>query len=117
MLAVYAKNNESMTIVHGDVIENEGIPARCAISLWQRIEADAETAIAYGGVGADLRFGHDSNLFRLMTLMGLDIQGKPMDDLLPMAANLQIVFYRNTQGEVLVLLLRNERSMGFMTWK
>lgn len=117
MLAVYAKNNESMTIVHGDVIENEGIPARCAISLWQRIEADAETAIAYGGVGADLRFGHDSNLFRLMTLMGLDIQGKPMDDLLPMAANLQIVFYRNTQGEVLVQLLRNERSMGFMTWK
>ena len=117
MLAVYAKNNESMTIVHGDVIENEGIPARCAISLWQRIEADAETAIAYGGVGADLRFGHDSNLFRLMTLMGLDIQGKPMDDLLPMAANLQIVFYRNTLGEVLVQLLRNERSMGFMTWK
>ena len=117
MLAVYAKNNESMTIIHGDVIENEGIPARCAISLWQRIEADAETAIAYGGVGADLRFGHDSNLFRLMTLMGLDIQGKPMDDLLPMAANLQIVFYRNTQGEVLVQLLRNERSMGFMTWK
>ena len=117
MLAVYAKNNESMTIIHGNVIENEGIPARCAISLWQRIEADAEIAIAYGGVGADLRFGHDSNLFRLMTLMGLDIQGKPMDDLLPMAANLQIVFYRNTQGEVLVQLLRNERSMGFMTWK
>ena len=117
MLAVYAKNNESMTIVHGDVIGNEGIPARCAISLWQKIEADAETAIAQGGVGADLRFGHDSNLFRLMTLMGLDIQGKPMDDLLPMAANLQIVFYRNTQGEVLVQLLRNEHSMGFMTWK
>ena len=117
MLAVYAKNNESMTTVHGDVIGNEGIPARCAISLWQRIEADAEAAIAHGGVGADLRFGHDSNLFRLMTLMGLDIQGKPMDDLLPMAANLQIVFYRNAQGEVLVQLLRNERSMGFMTWK
>ncbi len=117
MQAVYAKNNESMTIIHGDVIENEGIPARCAISLWQKIEADAETAIAHGGMGADLRFGHDSNLFRLMTLMGLDIQGKPMDDLLPMAANLQIVFYRNTQGKVLVQLLRNERSMGFMTWK
>lgn len=117
MQAVYAKNNESMTIIHGDVIENEGIPARCAISLWQRIEADAEAAIAHEGMGADLRFGHDSNLFRLMTLMGLDIQGKPMDDLLPMAANLQIVFYRNSQGKVLVQLLRNERSMGFMTWK
>lgn len=117
MQAVYAKNNESMTIVHGDVIENEGIPARCAISLWQRIEADAEAAIARDGVGADLRFGHDSNLFRLMTLIGLDIQGKPMDELLPMAANLQMIFYRNAQGEVLVQLLHNERSMGFITWK
>ena len=117
MQAVYTKNNESMTIVHGDVIENEGIPARCAISLWQRIEADAEAAIARDGVGADLRFGHDSNLFRLMTLMGLDIQGKPMDELLPMAANLQMIFYRNAQGEVLVQLLHNERSMGFITWK
>ena len=117
MQAVYARNNESMTIVHGDVIENEGIPARCAISLWQHMEADAEAAIARDGVGADLRFGHDSNLFRLMTLMGLDIQGKPMDELLPMAANLQMIFYRNTQGEVLVQLLHNERSMGFMTWK
>ena len=117
MQAVYAKNNESMTIVHGDVIENEGIPARCAISLWQRIEADAEAAIVRDGVGADLRFGHDSNLFRLMTLMGLDIQGKPMDELLPMAANLQMIFYRNAQGEVLVQLLHNERSMGFITWK
>ena len=117
MQAVYAKNNESMTIVHGDVIENEGIPARCAISLWQRIEADAEAAIARDSVGADLRFGHDSNLFRLMTLIGLDIQGKPMDELLPMAANLQMIFYRNAQGEVLVQLLHNERSMGFITWK
>ena len=117
MQAVYAKNNESMTIVHGDVIENEGIPARCAISLWQRIEADAEAAIARDGVGADLRFGHDSNLFRLLTLMGLDIQEKPMDELLPMAANLQMIFYRNAQGEVLVQLLHNERSMGFITWK
>ena len=117
MQAVYAKNNKSMTIVHGDVIENEGIPARCAISLWQHMEADAEAAIARDGVGADLRFGHDSTLFRLMTLMGLDIHGKPMDELLPMAANLQMIFYRNAKGEVLVQLLHNERSMGFMTWK
>ena len=100
MRAVYEKNNKGMTTVHGDVIENDGIPARSAISLWQRIEADADAAIAQGGTGADLRFGHDSNLFRLMTLMGLDIQGKPMDELLPMAANLQMVFYRGKGQEV-----------------
>ena len=114
---VYEKNNEGMTIVHGDKIENEGIPARCAISLWERIEADADAAIAREGVGADLRFGHDSNLFRLMNLMQLDIKGLPMDELLPMAANLQMIFYKNAQGEVIVQLLHNEKSIGFRNWK
>ena len=120
MQAVYEKNNKSMTIIHGDVIENEGIPARCATSLWQRIEADADAAIARGGVGADLRFGHDSNLYRLLTLMGIKLRGEHtnyMDEILPMAANLQMVFYKNAQGDVLVQLLHNEQSIGFKSWK
>ncbi len=117
--AVYEKNNKSMTTIHGDMIQNEGIPARCATSLWQRIEADAEAAIASGKKGADLRFGHDSNLYRLMTLMGIQLRNEPynfMDEILPMAANLQLVFYRNPQGEILVQLLHNEQSIGIMSW-
>ena len=117
MEAVYAKNNEGMTTIHGDVIQNEGIPARSAISLWQRIEADADAAIARGGVGADLRFGHDSNLFRLMNLMQLAQKDMPMDELLPMAANLQMIFYKNAQGDVVVQFLHNEKSLGFRNWK
>ena len=119
MEAVYNKNNKSMTIVHGDLIENEGIPARSAISLWQRIETEADAAIARGGVGADLRFGHDSNLYRLFTLMGIKLPGEPynyMDEILPMAANLQMIFYRNAQGDVKVQLLHNEKSIGFKSW-
>ena len=118
--AVYNKNNRSMTIVHGDLIENEGIPARSAISLWQRIETEADAAIARGGVGADLRFGHDSNLYRLFTLMGFKLRGEDynyMDEILPMAANLQMIFYRNKQGDVMVQLLHNEHSLGFKSWK
>ncbi|WP_033147530.1 GH92 family glycosyl hydrolase [Prevotella sp. P6B1] len=123
--AVYEKNNIGMTIVHGDVIENEGIPARCALSLWRRIEADADAAIVRGGVGADLRFGHDSNLYRLFTLMGIrdlwqvesGIRFDKMDEILPMAANLQMIFYKNAQGDVLVQLLHNEKSLGFKSWK
>ena len=123
--AVYEKNNESMTIVHGDLIQNEGIPARSALSLWQRIEADADAAISSGKKGADLRFGHDSNLYRLLTLIGLDLSEKSkvingkicgiMDEVLPMAANLQMIFYRNAQGDVLVQLLHNEKpaKMGY----
>ena len=118
--AVYNKNNRNMTLIHGDRIENEGIPARCAISLWQRIENEADAAIKRGGTGADLRFGHDSNLYRLMTLMGIDLRGEDynyMDEILPMAANLQMVFYRNKQGDVMVQMLHNEKSIGFKSWQ
>ena len=117
MRAVYEQNNERMTICNGDEVLNEGIPARCAISLWQRIEADADAAIARGGVGADLRFGHDTNLYRLMTLMGIDTKGKGMDEIVPMAANLQMVFYRDAAGEVFLQLLHNEQSIGFYKWQ
>ena len=105
---VYNLNNRRMTLHNGDEIMNNGIAARCATSLWNRIEADADAAIASGVVGADLRFGHDTNLYRLMTLMGIDTKDKPMDELLPMAANLQMIFYKNAQGRVLVQLLHNE---------
>ncbi len=116
-LAVYDLNNRRMTLHNGDVIANNGIPARCAISLWKKIEADAEAAIARNGVGADLRFGHDTNLYRLLTLMGIDTKGMPMDVIIPMAANLQMIFYRDAQGDVIVQLLHNEKSLGFKNWK
>ena len=126
MKVVYDLNNRRMTLHNGDEIMNNGIAARCAFSLWQRIEAEAEAAIHRDSVGADLRFGHDTNLFRLMTLMGLDIKGKPMDEILPMAANLQMIFYKNAQGKVLVQLLHNEKPAklagveaidGFYEWQ
>ena len=127
LLAVYDLNNRRMTLHNGDEIENNGIAARCAISLWKRIEAEADAAIARGCFGADLRFGHDTNLYRLMTLMGFDTKGKPMDEILPMAANLQMIFYKDAQGCVLVQLLLNERPAhmkdigyqveGFYDWE
>ena len=117
LIAVYDLNNRRMTLHNGDEIMNHGIAARCAISLWQKIEADVDAAIARGGVGADLRFGHDTNLYRLLTLMGIDTKGKPMDEILPMAANLQMIFYRNAQDDVIVQLLHNEKSIGFWKWK
>ena len=117
MKTVYDLNNRRMTLQNGDEIMNQGCAARCAISLWQRIEQEAEAAIARNGVGADLRFGHDTNLYRLLTLMGIDTKGMPMDVIIPMAANLQMIFYRNAQGDVVVQLLHNEKSIGFKKWK
>ena len=124
--AIYQQNNTRMRRCNGDDILNEGIPQRSAISLWQRIEAEADAVITQGSKGADLRFGHDTNLYRLLSLMGVDTKDKGMDEILPMAANLQMIFYKNAQGKVIVQLLHNEKpakltideSMeGFYAWE
>ena len=82
----------------------------------------ADEAIADDGIAADLRFGHDSGLWPLAGLIGLEGPGDrvpfadssrdcPAWKWMPMASNLQMVFYRNAAGEVLVKVLYNEREM------
>lgn len=81
----------------------------------------AESAIAGSGVVADLRFGHDSGLWPFVGHLGLEGAGdrvpfsKVCDhDVLwkcmTMAANIQMVFFRNAAGDVLVKVLYNERE-------
>lgn len=121
--SIYNANNRRMTICNGRYILNNGIPARCATSLWQNIEAEADAALAKDKPSATLRFGHDTSLYRLLTLLdmdyndaidyidgyGDDVVPDHMDLLLPMAANLQMIFYKNASGDVLVKFLLNER--------
>ena len=82
----------------------------------------ADEAIAGGTVAADLRFGHDSGLWPLAGLIGIDGPGDrapfacsweacPAWKWMPMATNLQMVFYRDKSGNVLVKVLYNEREM------
>ncbi len=82
----------------------------------------AEAAIADDRVAADLRFGHDSGLWPLAGFMEFEGPGDrvkfadspsscPSWKWLPMAANFQMILYRNAQGEVLVKFLWNEREM------
>ena len=114
MLAVHAANNERMTICNGDTPLNEGIPARSSIALWENIMAEADAMIAAGGHGASLRFGHDTALYRLLTLLGVQLPGDGMEDIIPMAANLQMIFLRNNGSaqtaadDILVAFLLNE---------
>ena len=117
--AFYWQNNRRMWICNGSCAANNGIPARSAVSLWQRIEADADQVVRSGVHGADLRFGHDTNLYRLLTLLRLSSErSRPadevdrMDSVVPMAANLQMIFMRRqgTEG-VYVAFLHNERPV------
>ncbi|MGM9767493.1 MAG: histidine-type phosphatase [Candidatus Cryptobacteroides sp.] len=70
---------------------------------------------------ADLRFGHDSGLLPLACLIGIrEMSVKyPSEtahdnwntyERIPMGSNLQMIFYRNAAGKVLVKLLYNEQE-------
>lgn len=84
----------------------------------------ADEALASGTPAADLRFGHDANLMTLLNLMrfeGCSTTASSPDEIAevwrsyrisPMAANIQLVFYRRKgSDEVLVKLLHNEREV------
>ncbi len=91
----------------------------------QRILRDivekADEALEGNDHAADLRFGHDTGLSPLLSLLRLEGLEQPHRCAdapsfwygfrqMPMASNLQMIFYRNKKGEVLVKLLRNERE-------
>ncbi|MCQ2177614.1 MAG: histidine phosphatase family protein [Bacteroidales bacterium] len=81
----------------------------------------ADAAVAGNDKAADLRFGHDSGLSPLMSFIKLqdnDWTG-PIAEAsdhwicsreMCMCSNLQLIFYRNRKGEVLVRILHNERE-------
>lgn len=69
--AFYDANNLRMTICNGVYPTNERIPARSAISLWENVEAEADKALASDRPSATLRFGHDTSLYRLYSLMNM----------------------------------------------
>ena len=85
------------------------------------IVAKADEAINGGEYAADLRFGHDYPLLVLCSYLGVDGPGsrltfeQALSDWwcwreLSMASNLQLVFYRNKSGRVLVKFLYQEQE-------
>ena len=82
----------------------------------REIVRDADRALEKGDVAADLRFGHDSGLGPVAALIGL-VGSFPAEEAgerflswkdICMASNLQLIFYRNGDGDVLVKILYNE---------
>ena len=91
-------------------------------ALAQDFVERADEAIADSRIAADLRFGHDSGLWPLAGCLGLEGPGErvpfaessrlcPAWKWMCMASNLQLVFYRDANGEILVKALYNEREM------
>lgn len=90
--------------------------------LVMEIVRKADEAIAGAPVAADLIFGHDLPFLALCSFFGLEGYGYPRltaeeaysswngVKLCPFATNLQIVFYKNGKGQVLVKFLANEEE-------
>ncbi len=111
MRQIYDMNNRRMQLCNGINPANHGTPERCAASLWKHIVESADSAVATGNCAADLLFGHDTSLYRLLSRLGLYADENRMDVIIPMAANLQLVFFSNSVGSIIVKFMHNEREM------
>ena len=88
--------------------------------LLAEITSRADEMLASGEVAVDLRFGHDTDLLRLVSLIDADGKGVEVEDpekvaeawrnfeISPMGANIQLIFFRNRDGNVVVLPRLNE---------
>lgn len=97
--------------------------------LLRNVIESAEAAIAGKGDVATLRFGHDGNLIPFAGVLGLkDCYNSEIDPykfyqafrshyIAPMAGNVQIIFFRNKKGEVIVKFLLNEQETSIPALK
>lgn len=122
LFSIWRTVNYRMYKINGDCPGNQALALQSARSLLEDIVSCADKALSSDLPVLDLRFGHDTNLLRLLALMGIEgafereTDGEVFwrvwqeFDLSPMAANLQLYFVRGKKAsDVKVKLLLNER--------
>ena len=102
---------------------SNGIVMANAKSLVENILESADAAIKDRSIAATLRFGHDGNVIPLLALLQIEnfdvaVAGpaevyKHWCDFkaTPMASNVQIVFFENKAGDILVKFMHNEKEV------
>jgi len=105
-----------------DSPHNQGTAIESTRPLLANIVERADLAIEGKGESATLRFGHDGNVIPLaaiMQLKGCDAQEEDLYSVdkvwhnyyvSPMAANIQLIFFKNNQEDVIVKILHNENE-------
>ena len=117
----WAQSNVMLYTGHCNSVEAGDARVEMAKSCVEDIVAKADECIATGAYAADLRFGHDYPLMALVSYLGIEGVGDriPADQIcdkwlgfwnIPMASNLQIIFFRNKAGDVLVKFLYQEQE-------
>lgn len=109
--------NSSYPLADGQHVDN-------AKNLMKNIVETADDYIANGKNGATLRFGHDGNVIPLAALFQFGncaaYEADPYKlykvysdfKISPMASNIQLVFFRNKAGDVIVKFMLNEREVA-----
>lgn len=123
LIGIWKTVNARMYVCNAAAPLNGGVMPRQAVPLLRNILESADAAIEKGTPAADLRFGHDTHLIRLLALMQVEGCSNRETDMekfhlawqdyriSPMGANLQIVFYRSGEKDILVKFLLNEREV------
>lgn len=112
--------NSSYPLADGQHVDN-------AKNLLRNIVETADDYIANGNHGATLRFAHDGNIIPLTALMQFPgcaaYETNPYAlskvysnfRISPMASNVQLIFFKNKSGDVLVKFMLNEREVSIPT--
>lgn len=118
----WQQKNYSMYLKHGMSPGTNYEGPMSAKSLLRNIVDEADRGLKSGSK-VNLRFGHDTALLRLAALMGIEgtdlvstdineINTKwHVEKITPMAANLQIIFFKNRRDDILVTVRLNEQPV------
>lgn len=116
--------NASFYIKNSSYPRSDGLNVDNAKNLLRNIVDTADQYIASGDHGATLRFGHDGNIVPLAALMRFtNCHGyaASLDDIAnvwqaynisPMGSNMQMVFFKNDKGDIIVKFMMNEQEIG-----
>ncbi len=122
---IWLAGNIHWYIGWGACTVNNGVQPYTQRNLLRRIISDADKCIRQSRSNVQLRFGHETVLLPLICLLDINGYGLATDDLsileekgwinyriTPMAANLQLVFYRRSpsDSDVLFKVLLNENE-------
>ena len=117
----WAQNNLMLYMGHCNSATSGAQRVPLAASCVEDIVKKADECIATGAYAADLRFGHDYPLMALVSYLGIEGVGDRLEVSevcdkwfgfwnICMASNLQMIFYRNKAGRVLVKFLYQEKE-------
>ncbi len=124
LYSLWERWNKFWYLGYGNSIEYGHIHPYIQRNLLQNIINSADKAIKSNRNGANLRFGHEICVLPLAVLMEINDYNKKIEnldnvaeewhahDIFPMASNIQIIFYRNKNNDILVKALLNEKEVS-----